>query len=183
MTVVTPAVQEALESQEHEYCHLIEMTLNGATIRLTEAGTDIEYLGETFLGNGQILDIDDVISTADIRINEIGINFSLSDQTLLSLLLANNQIGREIVIFRAYTSNSVVIPDPIVLVYGQVSGFTTDTSITESIAQIRMSGPFADWQQEAGRRTTEASQQKIYPSDRGMEFATQVQPELSWGGE
>ncbi len=183
MTVVTSAVRAALEAQEHEYCHLIEMTLNGATIRLTEAGHDIEYLGNTFLGNGSILDIDDVISTSDIRINEIGINFSLADQSILALLLSNNQIGREVVIFRAYTNNGIVIPDPITLVFGQVSGFTTDTSITESVAQIRMSGPFADWQQVAGRRTTEASQQKEYPDDRGMEFATQVQPQLSWGGE
>lgn len=183
MTTVTPEVLEALQAQDHEYCHLIEMNLNGAIIRLTEAGHNIEYLDNTFLGNGSILDIDDVISTSDIRINEIGINFSLSDQSILALLLANNQIGREIVIFRAYTNNGVVIPDPIVLVFGQVSGFTTDTSTTESIAQIRMSGPFADWQQVAGRRTTDASQQKEYPGDRGMDFATQVQPQLSWGGE
>ena len=183
MPAVTPLVQAALESQDHEYCHLIEMSLNGATIRLTEAGTDIEYLGNTFLGNGQILDIDDIKNTADLRVNEVGITFTIADQALLALLLANNQIGREITIFRAYTNNSVIIPDPIILVFGQVSGFTTETTLSESVAQLKMSGPFADWQQTAGRRTTEGSQQKEYPNDRGMEFATQVRPRLSWGGE
>lgn len=183
MTTVTAEVQAALESQDHEYCHLIEMSLNGATVRLTESGVDIDYLGNTFLGNGSLLDIDDIKSTADLRVNEVGITFSISDQALLSLLLSNNQIGREIVIFRAYTNNSVVIPDPIVLVFGQVSGFVTDTSLSDSVAQIKMSGPFADWGQEAGRRTTEASQQKEFIGDRGMEFATQVRPQLSWGGE
>ena len=183
MTVVTAAVQQELESQDHEYCHLIEMQLNGAIVRLTEAGHDIEYLGETFLGNGQILDIDDIKSTVDLRVNEVGITFSIADQALLALLLANNQIGRDITIWRAYTNDGVVIPDPLILVFGQVSGFTTDTTLSNSIAQIKMSGPFADWQQAAGRRTTEASQQKEFPLDRGMEFATQVRPELSWGGE
>lgn len=183
MTTVTTAVENALNSQDHEYCHLVEMNLNGAIVRLTEAGHDIEYLGNTFLGNGQLLDIDEIKNSSDLRVNEVGITFSLSDQALLALLLGNNQIGREITIFRAYTNNGVVIPDPIILVFGQVSGFTTDTSLTESIAQIKMSGPYADWQQQSGRRTTEGSQQKVYPGDRGMEFATQVRPELTWGGE
>ncbi len=183
MTVVTAAVQQQLEAQDHEYCHLLEMELNGALVRLTEAGHDIEYLGNTFLGNGSLLDIDDIKDTSDLRVNEVGITFSLADQALLALLLSNNQIGRNITIFRAYTNNGIVIPDPIILVFGQVSGFTTDTTLSNSIAQVKMSGPFADWQQQAGRRTTEASQQKEFPEDRGMEFATQVRPELSWGGE
>lgn len=183
MTTVTTAVETALLADDHEYCHLFQLFLNGVTFYLTEAGHDIEYDGNTYLGNGQILDIDEIKETADLRVNEVGITFSLADQSILALLLGNNQIDRDVFVLRAFTNNGVVIPDPVMLFFGKVSGFNTDTTLEDSELQVKVSGPYADWQTTAGRRTTEAGQQRVFPNDRGMEFANQVREELRWGGE
>lgn len=183
MITLTTAVEEAVNSESHEYCHLVEIMFNGSTVRLTEAAHDIELGPSTFLGNGLLVEVSDIRATSELRINEINIIFSLAEQSILALILGNNQIGSEVRILRAYTSNGVVIPDPVLIYFGRVSGFTTDTSLTSADVQLKVAGPFADWESKSGRRTTDSSQQKDYPGDRGMQFASIIQPELVWGGQ
>lgn len=183
MLNVNPAVTQALEN-DHIYCHLYTFNFNGSTLRLTDAGRDIEYSGNTFLANGQILDVDDIKETSDVRVNELGITVTIADLALLAIMLQNNQFGRTIVIDRAYFDDvGAVIPDPIRLTTLRISGISTSTSPQgDSQMQIKVASDYADWERTAGRRTTDASQQDIYPGDKGLEFASQVRREQRWGG-
>lgn len=185
MLTVTSEVNTAIQN-DHTYCHLVQIDFNGGTVRLTDAGYDMTYSGNTFLANGQLLDVDDIKETSDLRVNEIGITLTAVTQSLLAILLQNSQIGREVTISRAYIDDTTGQPinNPIPLTTSQISGFAVSTSSQgESSLQLKIASEFADWERTTGRRTTEASQQKIYPNDRGMEFATQVQQEQQWGGE
>ena len=53
---------------DHDFCHLIEMQLNGLTVRLTEVMFDVDDSGDLYLGNGILLDIDGAKETAANRI-------------------------------------------------------------------------------------------------------------------
>lgn len=183
MLPATSEVIAALNSRDHIYCNLIDFNFNGTTIRQTDAGLDIEYSGNTYLGNGLILKIDDVKQTTDIRINEMSMYITIADQSILAILLNNNQAGRDIMIRRAYlNSNMQVINNPFIITQGIITGIATTTTQSDSQLQIRMGSAFSDWARSGGRRTNDASQQKFYNGDLGMEFATQVSAEQRWGG-
>ena len=181
---VSQDIKDQLDSDSFSYCHLIKMDLNGLSVHLTEAQFDIEYKGVDYLGNGLLLDVSSIRETSEIRVNSVNIEFTAADQTMLALLLNNSQISREVLIYRAYLDDeNDIISEPTLLTWGNITGFSTNTSMSDSIISLTFAGPFADWERINGRVTTAASQNRFYPNDKGMEYATQVKAELKWGGK
>ena len=183
MSNITPQVLSALKT-DFTYCHLVDLELNGGTVRLTESDSNISWGASTYLGNGILIDIDNMRDTSEIRVNELSITLSASDQTVLAFMLQNNQIGRNVKVYRAILNNDLtVIPDPILLTWGEIVGFSSSVSNSDASVQVDFAGPFSDWERVGGRATTLASQNRFYPNDKGFEFASQVKDELKWGGK
>ena len=176
--------QEVLDAIEgdHDFCHLIEMQLNGITIRLTEAFFDVEYDGDTYLGNGVLLDIDGAKETSELSVNSTAITFTAAEQSIVAIMLQNNQIERPVRVFRAYLDNNGDVIGVIQLTWGTTTSFSISDRLDGTSIQIEIAGPFSDWQKSSGRNTTDGSMQRFFPGDKSMEFASQVKPELEWGG-
>lgn len=183
MLQITPQVGVALAGS-HNYCHLIRLELAGVTIRLTDAGFDIDWAGEVFNANGLLLGMDAPTFSSDLRVGEISLAFTAADQSLVALMLSKNQINRYVYVYRAYLNGQgQVIPSPILLHTWLITGFDNSDSKGSSQITVSMASEWADFEKPAGRRSTDASQQRIYPADKGMEFAGQVKKDLKWGGE
>ena len=183
MLQLTTQVAAAIAG-DHDYCHLIRLELaNNTIIRLTDAGFDINWNGETFDANGLLLGMDAPKFTIDIRVGEISLAFTAADQSMVALLLGSNQINRYVYVYRAYlNSQGQVIPDPILLHTWLITSFDVSDSKGSAQITVSMASEWADFEKPAGRRSTDASQQRIYPGDKGMEYAGQVKKDLKWGG-
>lgn len=174
------AVIDAIEG-DHDFCHLIEMQLNGLTVRLTEAMFDVDDGGDNYLGNGILLDIDGAKETDELSVNNTSITFSASEQSIVAIMLQNNQIERPVKIYRGYLDNDGQLIGKILLTWGTTTSFSISDELNDTKIQIDIAGPFSDWEKSAGRNTTNGSMQKYFPDDKSMEFASQVKPELKWG--
>lgn len=183
MIDVDPLVEQELQG-DYTSAHLVTFFLNGATLRYTENGHDIEYGGETYISNGLLIAMGEPKYTSQLRVNEVEISLSGADLTTIALFLNNPQYNRRVIVNRAYLDDDGdVIGEPIVLNNFRVIGWGVDDDHEgESIVAIKMASEFADWEKPSGRRTSEASQQRFFSADRGFEFAASVQKELRWGG-
>lgn len=184
MINITPQVAAAIAG-DHSYCHLIRMELaNNTVLRFTEAGFDINWNGEIFDANGLLLGVDAPNFTTELRIGEISLSFTAADQSILALMLGTNQVNRPVYIYRAYlTPFGQVMPDPILLHAWLINADPDIVDDTDgSTCTTRMSSEWADFEAPRGRRTTNNSQIRYYPNDKGLEFATQVKKEIKWGG-
>lgn len=181
MISVKPAVASALAG-EHLFAHLLKFEFSAGLICFTDAGYDITWNGDIYLANGLLLGMDAPKFTSELRVGETSVAFSAADQSVLAMILNENQINRYVHVYRALLDqNMQVIPDPIFM----HSWLITDASTTadkEAEIQISMASEWADFEAPRGRRTTDASQRRFYPNDRGLEFATQVRKEIKWGG-
>lgn len=154
-------------ANNHATCYIIEMQLEGGTVRLTDAGRDIPFNGETYTANGLVLSVDSIQQRNQLRVQSLGIQFSAVDQTMTALLKNQNQLGRTVVltklIFDAqhknpigelhshrYTINNVSEQD------GVVGGGETTISVD-------LSNFVARWRAFRGLRTVQSSHQLVYP--------------------
>lgn len=64
MSNITPQVLAALKT-DFTYCHLVDLELNGGTVRLTESDSNISWGASTYLGNGILIDIDNMRDTSE----------------------------------------------------------------------------------------------------------------------
>lgn len=181
MLNISEQVKEAINS-DHEFCHLIKIEFASGPVLLTDAVFDVEFNGETYLGNGVLLGLDAIKTKSEINIGEIKVAFTLVEQSLLATLLGTTQVNRLVTIHRAYLNGAQVIPDAITLWSGLITGFNGKDGKSPSAA-IRVASEWADYKKAVGRRSTTASQQRFFPDDLGFEFAPVSGKEYKWGSE
>lgn len=185
MMTLSPAVEQALENG-YSRAHIVKIELSGNTLYYTDNSFDIEYSGDTFLGNGLLIDLGEPQETAELQVNEVDLGFSAADLSTVSLMLNNNQFNRPVTVKRVYLDdNGQVIGEAIPLVNLLIVGYSLSEKQSggDSIIILKMASEFAAWEKSRGRRTTPASQQLHFPNDKGMEFAASVQKEQRWGSD
>lgn len=173
-------------NKDFETCGLIKIEFDGLTFAVTDAPFEIEHDNITYLPSDLIIGASDVKKTAETKVNDMTLTFSSVDQTIAALMLSNAQIGREVLVYRVYFYKDALNQDQTYveeLAIGEVTGFTNSSNQEASAITLNVSSLFADWQRKAGRVTTNSSQQRFYPLDKGMEWANAVQEDLLWGGE
>lgn len=181
MLNVSDELRAAIEG-DHDFCHLIELQLNGLTVRLTESMYDIDDDGDAYLGNGVLLDVEGVSETDTLDVNSVKISFTAVEQSIPALLLQNNQIDRQIKIYRAYLNKDTSVIGKILLSWGSITEYSIDSDTEgDTIIAITAAGPFSNWEKTSGRNTTSGSMHKYFPDDDSFEFASQIKPELEWG--
>lgn len=165
--------------------HLITVNIGASTLYYTESDHDIIYSGETYLGNGIILGMGKPKYTAEARVNETKVTFTGADLTIVSLLLNNNDgLNKRLSVDRVWLDeNDNVIDDYAMRLNNwRITGSSMKEKWRgESSVSLKVASQLADWKQPRGRRTTPASQNRIYPADKGFEFAAAVQKEQQWG--
>lgn len=181
---LSPAVANKL-TKDFQSALICKIDFNGLTLGLTESGYDIELNGVTYLANGLLLGASNYKETAEVKVNNLTLVLSSVDQTITSLLLQNNQIGREVLISRVIYDpddhKTMLAVEEIAV--GEIVSFSNGSTSSESAMSITVSSLFADWERKNGRTTTNASQQRVVPGDKGMEYANSIDKELKWGGK
>lgn len=184
MINIPQAVLDAMR-EDLPVAHLVTVQIGNSEYYFTEAAFDIEFGGNTFLGNGTILGMGTPKYTAEPRVNEIAISFSGADLTLNALLLSNSGgFNKRVFVDRVWLdANSAPIAGYAMRLNNwRIVGNSAEEKWNgESTVSLKIASELADWKKPAGRRTTPASQQRFFAGDKGFDFAASVQKELVWG--
>jgi len=184
---LTTAVKNELLTGEIRPVHLIEIGfstpvyLTDCSFNLTSSisGTSRTYTASPFLVGASSFE-----EQVDITKTTLNLFLSGADQTFISTVLNENIVNDTVEIYRGLlNSSNSLIADPILLYSGNIDTFEVSETETQSNVKLMIVSHWADFDKKNGRKTNNASQQRFFSTDVGMDFASQTVLDLKWGKE
>nr|BAR39839.1 phage minor tail protein L [uncultured Mediterranean phage uvMED] len=185
--VLSTAVKNELLTREIRPVHLLNIdfstpvNITDCSFNLTSSisGSSVTYTASPFLVGASSFE-----EQTDISKSSLSISLSGADQTFISTVLNENIVNVSVSIFRGLlNSSNALISDPILLYQGNVDTFEITETETRSNLKLIVVSHWADFEKKAGRKTNNASQQRFFSTDVGMDFASQTVLDIKWGAE
>ena len=176
----------ALKS-DHIRTILVKMDLIPDPIYLNNTCFDVNHNGNTYLGNGSLLNAGSISQDIEIRVATTTIELDAVDPSLVAIFLGSEQQGRDVTLSLAildsnYSVVGNVIPMSSMIINGSPN-ITDNPKRGVSVIKQNISSEFANWKQKGGVRTTPASLQRLSPGDTGFNFAAESGKEYKWGSK
>ena len=173
-----------MSAAQQRYVHLLDIALDGNTVRLTDDISDVTLGINTYMASGHFLDFQHDGDGDGMNINTLTVTLSGVDQALISATLQYSFLGRRLTLWRAYFDAAGTMQTPFTLFDGRCDGPLTedDPDSGKCTIQVRASNHFVDFERVRGRLTNHEAQQVHFPGDMGFEFVSQLNKELQWGG-
>ena len=182
---LTTAVKNELATNDIRPVHLI--TIGFATpVNLTDcafpltssvSGSSVTYTASSFL-----LSITNFTEETDITKTSLGLSLSGADQTFISTVLSENITNDEVTVFRGLlNSSNALIADPLLLYKGNIENYSIQESDKQSNLTLSIVSHWADFEKKNGRKTNNASQQRFFSTDVGMDFSSEIISDIKWG--
>lgn len=182
------AVTDELAKDAIKYVDLIELHMDSGTQHLCNgmftlnASTTTSGGAQDYLANGNFISFELINETDSAKVNEINIVLSGASTTFTNIFLNNNYVERRVVIYRQFLdSANAAISTPVMMFDGEIKNFTVNDNMATSTVIIKSASVFYNFDDTNGRRTTESSQQRHFPGDRGFEFASTTTDDMRWG--
>jgi hypothetical protein len=179
---LSSAVKTKLASGKFTMAHLVKLELN-TTYKYTEYAVNIVDGSDTYVPNGFLRGIGAVTENASINIGSIDVAVSSATQTILSDVLTNGHLNRNVTIKRAIldTDDTVVTDGTFQIYAGYIEGMAITDQQGDSVINFAVANHWADFQRIEGRRTNDSSQQHFFNGDKAFEFTAQAGKRLYWG--
>ena len=142
-------------------------------------GTGLWDDGQTYTASGHLLSIGGKSENSELDVSSFQIELSAVDSAFVSIVLNNNVSNDEVKIDIGLLNENDAIIGSFNYDKGFIESFRIDTD--KGIISLICTSHFSDFSRIAGRKTNEGSQQRYFPTDRGMEFAALQIQELTWG--
>lgn len=182
-TISAPALAE-LMSSSNQPVYLVAVYFDDGTIYLCDAWKPISWNGNTYPAQGYFLGFTGLEETAALTIPQLKITLSAVDQVWIAVALSKPYLDRRITISKAFLSYvDAVVSDPIMIFDGRLDGMDIADNPAEGTCtlQVTASSQFADFERIPGRHTNNAEQQRVFPADKGLEYASQLNKPIKWG--
>ncbi len=169
-----------LAKDAFEMAHLVKIDFV-TPVYLTDNAHDLTYDGDDYEAGGHLLQMSNVQETSDVRVGKFNIQLSGVEQSYISVLLGQNYINKQVLIYRAALNNNTIIGDPVLLYDGRIDGFTIADGDNSSEINLSTASHWSDFEKKAGRKTNNNSQQIFFAGDLGFEYASSTAKDMKWG--
>lgn len=157
---------------------------NGGDLLMTDGGIPVSFMGyqyepDLYLAEDGIGDVEDTleITTGDWQVT---LNISDEDDPVLQAFYADKYLNQTVTYYRQYiwddgTEEFHKIFEGRMIEYEATDaegGYTIDVTASANII---------NWQQKRNRSTNSNSQNLLYPSDKGLDFAGTEISDIKWG--
>lgn len=178
---VNATMLAALETDGFRMAHLIYLGV-GSGIYLTDYASDISYNSQTWQATGYLLEVGNPSESRDLRVNQLGIQFSGVGQAYQSIFLSNDWMNRTGTVYKlVMNANGTIAGTPLVVFDGQITNWQFQESGGSSKVTVSLTSHWADFQKKQGRLTNNNSQQFYFSGDVGFEYAAHTVRDIKWG--
>ena len=169
--------------------HFFKFSFSGGDVRYTTAPHDITWNSLLWQGVGGALNFEAVVETGDLKGNGTDLVLSGVNQTIVSILLQESYIGRDVEIWHGHINSSGTIVDAPIQVFlcGMNGGFTIRETHEPSAPGTvtikgRMQDRIASLSRVRGIQTNKPSHQKVFSGDEFFSHvAKTVGKSVTWG--
>ena len=175
---LSSALKTELANQNIKPILLVEI-LFPTPQRTTNHYKDVSHNSNTYSASGHLLSISSKNESAELSVANFTVNLSAVDSAFTSIVL-NNNVSNDVVSIDIGLLNSA---DALIDTYNYDKGFIESFRINTDKGELSLicTSHLSDFSRIAGRRTNEGSQQRLFPNDRGFEFAGQTVQDIKWG--
>ena len=177
---IDAATITALAGDSFEMATLIQFDFD-SVVRITDWNSNVTALSTQWTSSPELISIDSIRETGDVRVNEIDLEFSGVSQSYISIMLNTNYINTEVKIWKAIMENGVVVGQPIEMFKGFISSMEFSEEDESSTVLISLASHWKDFEKTSGRKTNPTSQHRFFPNDRGLEFTKDLTRDIPWG--
>ena len=182
---LTTSVKNELLTNEIRPIHLLTIGFS-TPVNLTDCSfnltSSISGSSKTYTASPFLVSNPSFTEETDLSKSSLNIDLSGADLTFISTALNENIVNDSVVIYRGLLdSNNALIADPILLYKGNVDTFEISETETESFVKLIVVSHWADFDKKSGRKTNNASQQRFFSTDVGMDYSSQTVLDIKWG--
>ena len=144
---------------------------------------ELTHDSKTYIGAGNLLSISSIQENVELKAAGVTVMLSGIGSPLLSKAQTEDYQGRELIIrLGAFDGSGNVIADPIIVFSGFMDTMTiSDGGDTATIA-VTVENKLVEFEKTKVRRYTDNDQRILHPTDKGLEFVSQIQEkEIVWG--
>lgn len=144
---------------------------------------DLDWDGQTWVGTGQLLRVDAMEESVEMRAVGTTVTLSGIPSDLLSLALQEDYPGRALTVYLgAFNDDNEVISTPVVIFKGRMDIMTISEAGDSASIEVTVENRLIDFERPRERRYTSEDQKIDYPDDKGFEFVSTIQDkEIVWG--
>lgn len=181
---LTNAVKTAATQSRISTCHLLTVYLDGQVIYWCDYHRDVVFEDHNYSHAGNLLEFDGLDEVNDVVVNSVTVSLSGVDTSATGLILSNYYLDRRLTIHRAFfDANDALIPEPVLIFDGRMNkpSLVENPEDGSSVLSVEASNQFADFERKPGRHTSSDEQKIYFPGDKGFEYATEIDKNLTWG--
>lgn len=182
MLTIPSNAQNSIASPQVVICLLISIEFASGTVYLTDAPINLIYGGNTYIGAGEIINIEFPEEENSLSANGLSLTFTGCDAAIVAIAMTEHVQGRSISVRLAafdYASRQII--DAYTEWTGRVDQMICQESGDSASILLTAENRLADWSRPRLRRYTDADQQAEYPGDKGFEYVAQmVDQEIVW---
>ena len=161
----------------------VECEFDSGDINLWNGVGSLTYNGKNYIGAGNLLAVEPVSESTDLRANGTSVTLSGLDNTLVGLAKDEDYQGRALTVkLGAMDESNDVIADPVIMFSGFMDTMMLTDSGESSTITIDVENKLIQMDRARVRRFTDNDQRIDYPNDDGFSFVTKIQDrEINWG--
>ena len=177
---LSSGVISAIQSEGIQYAYLAEFAFS-TPVYLTNHPKNLSFNSNTFVADGQLTFEDQKEETSNLEYSNITLTLENISDTMRTNLKAENYVGTEVTLNLAYLGSDELINTTYEVFKGKISSAALIEKEGQAFASIQVSSHWVDWQATKGRTFTVESQNSVYSTDRGLDYAHRTRENLEWG--
>lgn len=162
---------------------LVEAEFDSSDVLIWSGIGDLSWDSKTWIGTGQLLRVDAMEESVEMRAVGTTVTLSGIPSELLSIALQEDYQGRQLTVYLgAFDDSGTVITSPVIVFKGRMDIMTISESGDSASIQVNVENRLIDFERPRERRYTSEDQKIDFPSDKGFEFVSTIQDkEIVWG--
>jgi len=190
-----PTLEQILENRSVEYFDCVKFTFGNSSsdiYAMTQAPYDIDIGGTVYKAAGGLLSISEITENAAFGIDKINITIAgivpltpvsgvPDTQPIMVQAQSLEYIDKPVVITRKYLLDGDTIQNVVVFKgYVDVMNVTYLPEGESTQVSVDISSHWTNFNRVSSRYTNNTSQQEYFPTDVGLEYAVEIQKEITW---
>jgi len=173
-------LQTEVSNQTTQIAFLIKLH-TGTVIRLTNWAYDLTYDSENYEAGGSLIALDKIAEKGKLEVDSMSISISNVTDQVRSQIENGDFTDIKVEVFLGFLNSSNAFVGAINYFTGFIDTVSIRENIDNTLLQLNVSTQWSNWSLKKGRYFTNESQQTFSSGDLGLQFATEIQPNLKWG--
>ena len=174
------SVVTQIQSEGIRLAYLAEFSFSSA-VYLTNHSKNLAFNSQTYVADGQLHIEDSREETGKIEYSNMTVFLKNISDAMRTNLKAEDYVGTEVTITLGFLDATELITASYEIFKGTIGSAAMVEKAGQVLASIELVSHWKDWESTKGRTFTVESQNAVFASDRGLDYAHRTRENLEWG--